>query len=91
MEAAEVVASVIYDVADIMSDKTYAERGDVITVQDPELGPVRMQAVLPHFANHTGRVWRTGPALGQDNELVYKTYLGMSDEEYERLQAGNII
>jgi formyl-CoA transferase len=91
MEAAEVVASVIYDVEDITNDKTYAERDDIITVDDRELGAVRMQAVLPHFANHRGNVWRTGPKLGEDNELVYKEYLGMSDEEFDELRSGKVI
>jgi formyl-CoA transferase len=91
MEAADVVASVIYDVEDIVNDKTYNERQDVITVDDDQLGPVRMQAVLPHFANHGGEVWRPGPALGADNELVYKQYLGMSDEDVDSLRADEVI
>lgn len=91
MEEAQVVASVIYTVEDIVNDRTYAERGDIITVEDEELGPVRMQAVLPHFANHAGKVWRTGPALGEDNELVYKKYLGMTDDEFDTLRATNVI
>jgi len=91
MEAAGVVASVIYDVEDIVNDKTYAERENIITVEDAQLGPVRMQAVLPHFARHRGSVWRAGPELGQDNDLVYKGYLGMTDEEYEGLRAREVI
>lgn len=91
MEEAQVVASVIYDVEAIVNDPTYAERGDIITIDDEELGPVRMQAVLPHFSNHTGAVWRTGPALGEDNELVYKKYIGMSDEEYDALRDASVI
>jgi hypothetical protein len=33
-----------------------------------------------------GRMWRTGPALGADNERVYLGYLGMVGSEYETLQ-----
>ena len=91
LAAAEVVASVIYDAEAIVNDATYAERNDVITVDDDDLGPVRMQAVLPHMANHGGRVWRSGPALGEDNELVYKQYLGMSEDEYEALRSAKVI
>ena len=91
MEEAQVVASVIYDVPAILADRTYAERGDVITVDDPDLGAVRMQAVLPHLSNHGGSVWRTGPALGEDNELVYKKYIDMSDEEFDALREANVI
>jgi crotonobetainyl-CoA:carnitine CoA-transferase CaiB-like acyl-CoA transferase len=91
MEAAEVVASLIYDAADIVNDQTYAERDDVITVEDADLGPVRMQAVLPKLSNHPGAVWRTGPALGEDNELVLREYLGLSAEEHEALRASGAV
>lgn len=91
MEDAQVVASPIYRVEDIVNDPTYHERNDVITVDDPELGEVRMQAVLPHLSNHGGAVWRTGPALGEDNELVFKNYVGMRDDEFDKLTAANII
>jgi formyl-CoA transferase len=91
MAKADIVASVIYDVETIVNDKTYAERGDVVTIQDEELGPVRMQAVLPHLTNHPGRIWRSGPSLGEDNELVYKQFIGMSDEEYDTLVAQGVI
>jgi len=91
MRKAEVVASLIYDVPTMFTDQTFQERGDIITVDDPDLGPVRMQAVLPKLVNHPGRVWRTGPALGQDNDLVYQEYLGLADSEYKELQANGII
>jgi crotonobetainyl-CoA:carnitine CoA-transferase CaiB-like acyl-CoA transferase len=91
MQSAEVVASIIYSVEDIVNDKTYIEREDVITVDDPQLGPVRMQAVLPKFSNHGGAVWRTGPALGEDNDLVYREYLEMSDDEYTALREAGVI
>lgn len=91
LKDAEVVASRIYDAEDIVNDETYIERNDVITVDDPELGPVRMQAVLPHLSNHGGEVWRPGPALGADNELVFKGYLGMGDREYDALAADQVI
>jgi formyl-CoA transferase len=91
MRLREVVASRIFTVADIVTDQTYRERGDIITIEDQDLGPVRMQNVVPYFVGHTGKVWRTGPALGQDNELVYRDYLGLSDDEYAHAsEAGTI-
>ncbi len=86
MHAAEVVAARVYSAADILTDPTYAQRGDIITITDPALGPVRMQNVIPRLHNHPGHVWRTGPALGQDNHLVYHTYLGLTEAHYQRLQ-----
>jgi len=91
MRACEVVAAPVYSAADIAADPIYAERGDIVTVDDPGLGPVRMQAVIPKLHHHGGQIWRTGPALGQDNDLIYRTYLGLSDDRYQQLrQAGTI-
>jgi crotonobetainyl-CoA:carnitine CoA-transferase CaiB-like acyl-CoA transferase len=91
MHVHEVVAARVYSAADIVADPIYAERNDVITIEDPDLGPVRMQAVIPKLLNHPGHVWRTGPALGEDNDLVYRTYLGLTDERYARLRANGTI
>jgi formyl-CoA transferase len=91
MAETEVVASRIFTMADIMTDPTYAERGDIIEVNDRELGPVKMQAVIPHLTNHPGTIWRTGPALGADNDLVYREYLGIAPDRYTRLRDNHII
>ncbi|MGX1474497.1 UNVERIFIED_CONTAM: crotonobetainyl-CoA:carnitine CoA-transferase CaiB-like acyl-CoA transferase [Streptomyces canus] len=88
---AEVVASRVFDAADIAADPVYAEREDIVTVDDPDLGPVRMQAVIPHFRQRPGRVWRTGPALGQDNHLVYGQWLGLSADELAELKKSDVI
>lgn len=91
MLSIEVVASRIFSVADIVADPTYRELGDIITVDDDELGPVQMQGVIPRLANHPGRVWRTGPGLGQDNDIVYRDYLGLDAEEVAALHAAGVI
>jgi formyl-CoA transferase len=91
LKAAGVVCARIFDVADIMQDETIREREQVITVEDAELGPLKMPGVTPRLANHPGRVWRSGPSLGEDNDLVYRKYLGMPDERYESLRAAGTI
>jgi crotonobetainyl-CoA:carnitine CoA-transferase CaiB-like acyl-CoA transferase len=91
MRAAEVVASKIYTVADILEDQTYRERDDVISIEDDELGTVRMQAVIPKLRQHGGAVWRTGPALGQDNQLVYADWLALPADEITRLRDAHVI
>lgn len=88
---AEVVASRVFTVEDIAADPVYAERANVITVADPDLGPVRMQAALPHFHQAPGHVWRTAPALGQDNDLVYRDWLGLAAEEVDDLDKRGVI
>ena len=90
-QQAGVVTSPILTAADICADEIYAEREDIVAVEDPELGTVRMQAVLPHLRQAPGAVWRTGPALGEDNELVYREWLGLTDEELVGLEAEQVI
>jgi formyl-CoA transferase len=91
MKDAEVVASRIYDAADILADRTYQERNDVITIADRDLGQVRMQAVVPMLHQRPGSVWRVGPRLGEDNDLVYGNWLGMTEVELSELHAQGVI
>lgn len=91
MKAAGVVASRIYGIGDIMADEQYAARQDIVSVHDDELGPIRMQGVIPKLTSHGGQVWRAGARLGEDNEIVFKRWLGMSDERFAALRADGTI
>lgn len=88
---ADVVASRIFSAADIVDDEIYREREDIIAVDDEDLGSTRMQGVVPRFEQHPGAVWRTGPALGADNRLVYGDWLGMDDATLDRLHRDDVI
>ena len=91
MRKAGVVASRIFGIQDIMTDPVYAAREDIITVEDRELGPIRMQGVIPKMLSHAGSVWRSGPSLGEDNELVFGEWLRLSPARMKRLRDGAVI
>lgn len=91
MSAAEVIASRVYSVADMVVDPLFTEREDVITVEDPKLGPVRMHGIVPRLTQHPGAVWRTGPELGEDTDLVLGEFLGYSVEELSQLRESHVI
>ncbi len=91
MERAGVVGSKVFDVDDILADPIFQERGSIVTVEDDDLGQVRMQGVVPAFVGDPGEVWRTGPKLGQDNDLVYRDWLGIDDDEMARLAEGGVV
>jgi formyl-CoA transferase len=91
MDDVEVVASKIYSIQDILSDATYAEREDIITVDDHDLGPVRMQAVIPKLRKHGGHVWRTGPRLGEDNDLVFSQWLSIDERRISSLRDKGVV
>lgn len=91
MRGAQVTASRIYTIEDIVEDETFVERENVITVEDDELGPLRMQSVIPKLTRHGGEVWRSGPTLGQDNEYVFGDLLHLPPEQIEDLHARGVI
>ncbi len=74
-----------YSVADICSDPHIAARGDVVTVDDPVLGAVRMQGVYPRFSATPGAIRGGAPRLGEHNHEVYGDWLGLSAGEIDAL------
>lgn len=91
MRACDVTGERIFSMADIVDDPIYAEREDIITVQDDQLGPVRMQGVVPKLMRNPGRVWRAAPSLGQDNVDVLTRWLDLSEAECANLAARGVI
>lgn len=91
LEDAGVVASRVFTAADILADPLYAERHDIVVIDDPDLGEVRMQGVVPKMANHPGAVWRTGPELGSDNDLVLGEWIGLSNDELAALRRQGVV
>jgi formyl-CoA transferase len=91
LQDAEVVASKIYSIEDVVSDQTYREREDIIRVPDEDLGAVCMQGVVPKMRIHPGAVWRTGPSLGQDNDLVFRGWLRMDTSELSAVEGDLVV
>jgi formyl-CoA transferase len=91
LERHEVPFGVAYSVADIFADPHIAARGAIETVEDPTIGPIRMQGVYPRFSRTPGRVERGAPVLGADNETVYKGVLGLTDAELRELAEEDVI
>jgi crotonobetainyl-CoA:carnitine CoA-transferase CaiB-like acyl-CoA transferase len=91
LEKHEVPFGVAYSVADIFADPHIAERGAIETVDDPTIGPIRMQGVYPRFSRTPGRVVRGAPVLGADNASVYTELLGLGDAELDTLATEGVI
>ncbi len=90
LDANEVGFSPIYDIADIFSDPHFAARKAVVQVPDEELGPVRMQNVVPAFARAPGAVRHAGPSIGQHNDEVFGA-LGLDAADIAALKATGVI
>ena len=85
------VVGPVYNIADIVDDPHYQERGDILEIEDPEIGNTRMLGVVPKFSETPGRVEHAGPALGQHNESVYGSWLGIGQDGLNDLKSKGII
>ena len=89
-EDANAAITPIYNIEDIMQDPQYNALNSIISVEDPELGPLKMQNVLFRLSETPGEVRWSGPRLGEHNEEVYGE-LGIDKERLEELKAGGVV
>jgi formyl-CoA transferase len=87
----EAAAAPIYSVADVVADPHFTARGSVVAVEDPNLGPVRMQAPFPRMSRSPGKIRFTGPGVGEHNRDVYGALLGFTDADLEHLKQQDVI
>jgi crotonobetainyl-CoA:carnitine CoA-transferase CaiB-like acyl-CoA transferase len=91
LEGSDVIAGPVYDIRKIFNDAHYAARDDIVAVEDPDLGAVRMPAVLPKFSRTPGSVRSTGGHLGEGNDEFFRDRMGVTAEEMHRLNAEGVI
>jgi crotonobetainyl-CoA:carnitine CoA-transferase CaiB-like acyl-CoA transferase len=89
MQAAEVPASKIYTVKDIVADAHYAARAMIRTVPTPS-GPLKVPGVVPKHGTTPGRIDGGGPALGQHTDEVLAE-LGYDGARIAALRAARVI
>ena len=67
----------VYDVADLMEDPQIVARDAITQVDDPDLGPVRMQNLLFRMSETPGAIRFTGRPLGADTDAILGDELGL--------------
>ena len=90
-EAAQVTAAPVYDAAQLLADEHLRARGTFVPVDDPEFGPVTVQAPVAQLSETPGRVEHLGRTLGADNDAVYGGLLGLSADRLSELRAASVI
>ncbi|MGW5674331.1 CaiB/BaiF CoA transferase family protein [Streptomyces sp. NPDC003860] len=84
-EKAEAAIAPVYDVRDVLDDPQYRALDTVTEVDDPELGPIRMQNVLFRLSETPGAIRWAGRPHGADTDAVL-TELGLSPDEITALR-----
>ncbi len=80
----------VYDAGDIINDDQFNAIGAVATVEDEDLGPLRMQGVLFRMSETPGSIRFAGRAHGADTDEVMAE-LGFTADEVADLRAAEAI
>jgi crotonobetainyl-CoA:carnitine CoA-transferase CaiB-like acyl-CoA transferase len=89
--ATDVPIGTAYSAADIAADQHMAARGDLVTVDDPVLGPVKQQAPFPRYDGEQPVAPSGAPTLGQDNDEVWCNVVGLTAGELEGYREKGVI
>ncbi len=89
LQAAGVPAGVVQTPEDLRSDPQLAHREHFWMLDHPSMGRRAYDGPSFRLSETPAELTKAAPLLGEDNELVYKGIVGMSDEEYvEHLVSG---
>jgi crotonobetainyl-CoA:carnitine CoA-transferase CaiB-like acyl-CoA transferase len=89
-EEAQAAVAPIYDASDVVRDPQFAALESIITLDDEELGPLKMQNVLFRMLGTPGKVRWSGRRLGQDTDAILAE-LGIFTEKVAELRARGVV
>jgi formyl-CoA transferase len=89
-EKAEAAVAPIYNAADIVADPQFQALGSVLSIDDAQLGELRMPNVPFRLSDTPGRVRTTGPALGEHTADVLARY-GVDAGQLGRLREAGVV
>jgi formyl-CoA transferase len=86
-----VPVSPIYSIEDIFNDPQYRERENIVEVEHPRLGKIKVPGVVPKFSHTPGAIRHRAPELGEHNEEILGGKLGLSSEDLAVLKEKGVI
>lgn len=86
-----VPVSPILSIEDIFNDPHYAARQNIVEVEHPRLGTIKVPNVVPNFSDTPGAIRHRAPELGEHNEEILGGKLGLSEAEMADLKAKGVI
>ena len=87
----DVPVATAYTSADIFADPHFDARHDLVSVDDPVIGPIRQQAPYPRRVGETPVAPTGAPRLGQHTDEVLSTLLHLSPEEIAALRTQGVV
>ena len=85
-------AGKMFRAPEMLEDPHYTAREAIIEVETPRWGTLKMQNTFPKLSGTPSRVRSPAPSeIGQDNDAVYSSLLGLSVSEIRELKAKGAI
>ena len=89
-EAAGCAIAPVYDAGDVLADPQLEALGSISTVEDLQLGPLRMQNVISRLSATPGQIRHSGGRHGADTAAVLAE-LGVKADELAMLRADRVV
>ncbi|HTM76523.1 MAG TPA: CoA transferase, partial [Devosia sp.] len=84
--AASVTFAPVYSIPDLMSDPQVVFRDMITTIDDADLGPLRMPNLLYQMSETPGAIKWGGPELGADTQAILADEMGLSEEKLQSMR-----
>jgi len=81
----------VYDMEQLMEDPHVVERQTVITIEDEDLGPLKMQNLFFRMSGTPGAIRHGGRRLGQDTEEVMAELIDLDGEQLTALKDKGVL
>jgi formyl-CoA transferase len=91
LDAHGLAYSLIYSAEEISADSHYAARESIVTVDNPRIGPLKVQAPHPKLSGTPAPSLRSAPGLGEDTDTILSQWLGLAGHEIASLRAGGVV
>ncbi len=87
----DVPVATAYTAADIFADPHFDARHDLVTVDDPVVGPLRQQAPYPRRVGETPVAPTGAPRLGEHTDEVLASLLDMKQNDIDALRTKGVV
>jgi crotonobetainyl-CoA:carnitine CoA-transferase CaiB-like acyl-CoA transferase len=90
-QAAGAALAPVYDVEQLLNDPHVQDRDMITTIEDDDLGPLKMQNLIFRMGNTPGSIRHGGRRLGQDTGDVLDELLGICGDKLDELRENGVI
>ncbi|WP_059103286.1 CaiB/BaiF CoA transferase family protein [Shouchella shacheensis] len=91
LDGAGVPVSPILTIEDIFTHPQFKARENIVDVEHPRLGKIKVPGVVPKFSKTPGGIRHRAPDLGEHNEEILSEQLGLTKESIEDLRTKGVI